>query len=80
MYIRITILFFLILFNSHHGLGTNDLILSEAVVPSEYSYLDVNVFSTWAGPQHWKSQPERKEKEKVHQGSNSYTVNLIVAL
>ena len=48
-----------------------DLRLSEALAPSEYSYLNPSVLSTWAGPLHWKIKTGTKDSKNVESKSNS---------
>ncbi len=44
------------------GGGDGALCLTEALAPSEYSYFNPAVLSTWAGPQHWKLCPRNTQK------------------
>eukprot|EP00731_Ephydatia_muelleri_P034253 Em0052g17a len=48
-----------------------DLRLSEALAPSEYSYLNPSVLSTWAGPLHWKIKTGTKDSKNVERDQNS---------
>ena len=46
------------------GAGVSELCLSEALEPSEYSYFNLAVTSTWAGPNHWKLRPRNNMTQK----------------
>ena len=46
------------------GGGVSELCLSEALEPSEYSYFNLAVASTWAGPHHWKLRPRNNVTQK----------------
>ena len=41
------------------------LCLSEALAPSEYSYLNPSVLSTWAGPLHWKVKAKSMDRKII---------------
>ena len=43
------------------SVGTGgQLCLQLSLAPSEYSYFNMDVLNTWAGPQHWKLKPKSK--------------------
>ena len=46
------------------GEGVRELCLSEALEPSEYSYFNSAVTSTWAGPRHWKLRSKSSTAQK----------------
>ena len=50
--------------NDVPGAGVSELCLSEALEPSEYSYFNLAVTSTWAGPHHWKLRPRNNITQK----------------
>lgn len=50
--------------NNVPGEGVRELCLSEALEPSEYSYFNSAVTSTWAGPRHWKLRSKSSTAQK----------------
>ncbi|XP_063963241.1 condensin complex subunit 2-like [Lytechinus pictus] len=45
------------------------LCLQLSLEPSEYSYFNLDVLNTWAGPQHWKLKPKSKDPATFEEGT-----------
>lgn len=45
------------------------LCLQLSLEPSEYSYFNLDVLNTWAGPQHWKLKPKQKDPTAPDEGT-----------
>eukprot|EP00057_Strongylocentrotus_purpuratus_P021405 XP_011675879.1 PREDICTED: condensin complex subunit 2 [Strongylocentrotus purpuratus] len=45
------------------------LCLQLSLEPSEYSYFNMDVLNTWAGPQHWKLKPKSKDPATAEEGT-----------
>ncbi|XP_041477580.1 condensin complex subunit 2-like isoform X2 [Lytechinus variegatus] len=45
------------------------LCLQLSLEPSEYSYFNLDVLNTWAGPQHWKLKPKSKDPATSEEGT-----------
>ena len=44
--------------------GVKDVASFLSYKPNDYSYFDLKLFGTWAGPNHWKRMPRKKGEEE----------------